>query len=258
MTANLDRTGRRVTGPPGDVQSALRGRKQHVQGLELISKCVVEDDDGSELEEGEVGVGFAVAADLDSAAAAQPGVGALDRPALPGQGVGCLESFLFPDPDLAHGCAWLDRLGSVARFADVGLDPSLSELGEQLVGVVAAVGAELDRDAAARGELVEQRQQVALLVFVAGRQSDLEREPAPVYCEVKTASRLAAECARDLRAPFFASTVEASTITRDQSSRCAFASWSCSTSITPAKSPRRCHSSNRRLHVSPLGNPSCR
>jgi hypothetical protein len=45
-------------------------------------------------------------------------------------------------------------------------------------------------------------------------------------------------------------------ITRDQSSLPAPTSRSCKTTSASAKSPRCAHSSNLRLHVSPLGNPS--
>jgi hypothetical protein len=66
-------------------------------------------------------------------------------------------------------------------------------------------------------QVVDERQKVTALVLVAGGQPDRQRQAAGVYSEVKTASRLAQECAADLLAPFLASTKEASTITRDQS-----------------------------------------
>jgi len=75
---------------------------------------------------------------------------------------------------------------------------------------------------------------------------------------VIAAPGFAQERARDLVAPFFASTVEASTITRDQSSRFAPTNRACNTGNAPASKPRRSHSSNRRRHVSPLGNPNSR
>src|SRR5437879_11801349 len=57
-----------------------------------------------------------------------------------------------------------------------------------------------------------------LLVLVAGRESHRQRRAACVYGQVVTAAGPAAERARDLLGPFFASTSEGSTITRDQSS----------------------------------------
>ena len=117
------------------------------EGQELISKRSCEDDDHAELEEGEVVVGFAVAAGGDAAHCFQPGVGAFDGPAVT--------------------CLW------VAGF----------------------------------------------------------RQPARFDYEVKAAAGRASERARDLLAPLFASTSEASTITRDQSSLSAPASCCCSTRI---------------------------
>jgi len=105
-------------------------------------------------------------------------------------------------------------------------------------------------------ELIQERQQVAPFVLVPGRDSGLERQPAAVYQEVDLGPGLAAQRARDLLAPFFASTSDASAITRDQSKRSCSASWSCNTTNTRSKRPRCCHSANRRRHVSPLGNPS--
>lgn len=96
------------------------------------------------------------------------------------------------------------------------------------------------------------------LVLVAGCESQLQGQAVGVYGEVKAAASAAPECARDLLAPFFASTNDASTITRDQSSRSAPATCCCSTPIAAANSPRCDHSSNRRRHVSPLGNPNSR
>ena len=59
-----------------------------MQGQELISKWLGEDEDHAEVEEGEVVVGFAVAAGGDAAFCFQPGVGAFDRPAVTGLWVG--------------------------------------------------------------------------------------------------------------------------------------------------------------------------
>jgi hypothetical protein len=48
----------------------------------VISKWFGEDEDHAEVEEGEVVVGFAVAAGGDAAFCFQPGVGAFDREAV--------------------------------------------------------------------------------------------------------------------------------------------------------------------------------
>jgi hypothetical protein len=129
---------------------------------------------------------------------------------------------------------------------------------DQRPRVVAAVGPQLIGGALLVVELVEQPEQMASLVFVAGAQLDRERQPVSVYGEVVAATGLTAVGAGNLAAPFFASTVEASTITRDQSSVPASASRCCNCAITSSNTPRERHSSIRRRHVSPLGSPNCR
>src|SRR6478672_4238825 len=57
-------------------------RHARARCLEVISKGAGEDQDHRELDEGLVGLGFAVAAGGDPAAGFQPGVGAFDLPAL--------------------------------------------------------------------------------------------------------------------------------------------------------------------------------
>ncbi len=99
---------------------------------------------------------------------------------------------------------------------------------------------------------------MSTLVFVAGREPDRQRCTVGVYGQVRAAPWPAQERARDLLAPFFASTSEASTITRDQSSLSAPANCCCKTAIAFWNSPRRDHSSKRRRQVSPLGKPSSR
>ena len=136
---------------------------------------------------------------------------------------------VFAAPDLARLRAGGDRLPFATWAADAGADAALGERLFVAQRVVAAVAVQLDRPDFAFGEQVEQRQQVAPLVLVAGREQDLERQPAGVYKQVETAARAAPERARDLRAPFFASTSEASTITRDQSSFSASRSFFCKT-----------------------------
>jgi len=97
-----------------------------------------------------------------------------------------------------------------------------------------------------------------LLVLIAGGESDRERAAVGVYGQVIAAPWFAQERARDLLAPFFAWTSEASTITRDQSSLSAPAKRCRRTAIAFCNNPRRDHSSSRRRQVSPLGKPSSR
>jgi hypothetical protein len=110
------------------------------------------------VEEGEVVVGFAVAAGADPSECFQPGVGAFDGPAVAGVGVGDFEASLLAAPDLAHGEVVGDRLAAFARLADVGADPALGQ--RLFVGVrgVAAVGPQLVWLDAGLGERVEQRE----------------------------------------------------------------------------------------------------
>jgi hypothetical protein len=127
------------------------------------------------VEEGEVVVGLAVAAGRDPAERFQPGVGALDRPALARVRVFGLQSALLAAPDLAGGGAGRDRVAFFARLADPGADAALGECLLVGGGGIAAVGEQFLRDDLARAQRVEQRQQVALLVLVARREQDRER-----------------------------------------------------------------------------------
>jgi len=210
------------------------------------------------VEEGEVVVGFDVAAGGDPSSGFQPGVGAFDGPAVAGLGVAGFDASLFAAPDLDRRCAGGDRLAWPAWFADPRLDLALAECLVDCFGGVAAVCPQLGRADAAGEQLIDERQQMPLLVFVAGGKTHDKRCAVGVYGEVETAARAAAERARDLLAPFFASTSEASTITRDQLSRFASRSWSCSSTSACSNRPFADHSSSRRRHVSPLGSPSSR
>lgn len=210
------------------------------------------------MEEGEVVVGFDVASGGDPASCFQPGVGAFDRPAVAGLRVTGFDASLFAAPDFDRRCAGGDRFACPPWFADPRFDLALAECFVDCLGGVAAVGPQLGRPDAAGEELIDERQQVALLVFVAGGKADHKRCAVDANGKVETAARAAAERARDLLAPFFASTSEASTITRDQLSRFASRSWSCSSTSACSNSPFRDHSSSRRRHVSPLGSPSSR
>lgn len=124
---------------------------------EVISKCSGEDQDDRELEEGFVGFGFAFAAGGDAGTVAQPGIGALDRPAVFGLRVARFEPAFLAAPYLAGGCAGGDRLPGFASFADPRRDPPLTKLVFERGRVVAAVGPQLAGLDAARGKRVKQR-----------------------------------------------------------------------------------------------------
>ena len=210
------------------------------------------------MEEGEVVVGFAVAAGGDAALCFQPGVCALDGPAVAGLWVGCFQAALSAPPHLPGGGAGGDRLPCSAGLADAGLDLALAQRLLELAAGIATVCPQLLRADTAGCEGLYKGEEMALLVLVAGREPYLERRAVRVDGQVVAAAGETAERARDLLAPFFASTKEASTITRDQSSRSALASSSCKTVIAAANNPRADHSSSLRRHVSPLGRPSSR
>lgn len=91
-------------------------------GLELVSKRAGEDDDHPEVEEGEVVVGFAVAAGGDAPFGFQPGVCAFDGPAVAGLRVACLDPSSFAAPDRARWCPARDWVAGAAPLADPRLD----------------------------------------------------------------------------------------------------------------------------------------
>ena len=117
------------------------------------------------MEEGEVVVGFAVAAGVDPAFGFEPGVGAFDGPAVACLGVGGFDVAVSAAPDFAGWCAFGDRVAGAAAFADVWFDLAVAEGLFERFGVVAAVGPELAGLDLAVGELVEQWEEVALLAF---------------------------------------------------------------------------------------------
>ena len=124
----------------------------------MISKRADEDEDHGELDEGEVVVGFAVAAGRDSGSCFKPGVGAFDWPAVAGESVGAGAAALFAAPDFAGWCAVGDRLAGSASFADSWLDSALAERLFERGGVVAAVGPELGGPDLAGEQLVDERE----------------------------------------------------------------------------------------------------
>jgi hypothetical protein len=103
----------------------------------------------------------------------QPGVGALDRPALAGIRVACFGLALAAAPDLVR--ARREGVALAASPADLRLDRPRAQLLAQRLGVVAAVGPDLGGAQAAGEQLIDQRQQVALLVLVPGRKPDGKR-----------------------------------------------------------------------------------
>jgi hypothetical protein len=210
------------------------------------------------VDEGEVVVGFAVFAGRDPWSCFQPGVCAFDRPAVACLRVADFQPALFAAPDLADVRAGRDRVAGSAWLADPRLDRALAQCLLERGGGVAAVGPQLVRFDPAGKQLVDERQQVSTLVFVSAGEPRDQGRAVCVYGQVDTAAGAAPDRARDLLAPFFASTSDASTITRDQSSRSASASSSCKTDNARTNNPRPDHSSRRRRQVSPLGKPSSR
>jgi len=158
------------------------------------------------LEEGEVVAGFAFGAGGDAAHRFQPGVGAFDRPAVAGVGVGGALSAAAAAPDGAGGGAGGDRLACPPRLGDARLDAALADRVFERGGGVAAVSPELLWLDAAREQPVEQRQQLLALVLVAGAERDRERRPVAGYGQVVAAARPAQERARDLLAPYMKGT----------------------------------------------------
>ena len=127
------------------------------------------------MEEGEVVVGFAVAAGVDAAHCFEPGVGAFDGPAVAGLWVACFDASLFAAPDFAPLLAGGDRVAGAAWLADARADFAFGESLLERRGGVAAVCPKLVGVDAGGGELVEQWEQVAPLVFVARCEPDRER-----------------------------------------------------------------------------------
>ncbi len=81
----------------------------------------------AEVEEGEVVVGFAVAAGGDAAERFQPGVGAFDGPAVTCLWVAGFDASFFAAPDFTAALSWWDRVACSAWLADARADPALGE-----------------------------------------------------------------------------------------------------------------------------------
>ena len=236
------------------------GSSSHVRCLEVNSQCSAEDDEEGEGEVGEVDVAVGFGADGESSEAAEPGVGAFDDPAVAGEWVaGAGDAF-------ASAGAWPaclvgeERVACSAAFADLGSHSAGAELFAKGFAAVAAVGPDLAGLVADVGERVDERQQMRAFVFVAGADPDVQRPALGVYDEVILAGRKASvDRARpDQVAPFFASTVEASTTTRDQSSRPLWSSSDTRSVSACGQTPLSIHSCSLRRQVSPLGKPSSR
>src|SRR5438552_11419208 len=116
------------------------------------------------MEEGEVVVGFAITPCRDPAFPFQPRVGALDGPAVARERVAGLDLSASAASDLA---GWPGRNGiaGTAAFTDPRLDRSLTQCAVELGGVVAAICPQLVGSDPARGERVEERQQVGACAF---------------------------------------------------------------------------------------------
>jgi hypothetical protein len=157
-------------------------------------------------------------------------------------GVGGFGAELAPAPDLAGWGAGRDRLAWAALFTDARLDPARVQLRVELGRGVAAIGPQLGWGQAAIQQLIDERQQMGALVLVAWADPDRKRGAPGINDYMETASWAAAEGARDLAAPFFASASEASTITRDESVKPSRSSSSCMRSNSRSQTPAACHS----------------
>jgi hypothetical protein len=116
----------------------------------------------------------------DSPPVTQPAVGAFDRPAVPGVGVGGFRAQPAPTPDLTGWCAGRDRLAWPALPANPRIDPARQQLRVQVGRRVATVGPQLGRDQAAAEQVVNERQQLGALVLVARADPDREGGAARV------------------------------------------------------------------------------
>ena len=205
-----------------------------------------------------MGLGFV--AGVESSEAAEPGVGAFDDPAVSGLGVAAAG-----DAFAAAGAGSLCLPGEVgfawsASAADHWFDAAFADSVPEWVAAVAAVAPELAGEVAVGDQLVEERERVCALVFVAGPEPDPDR-PAVCFDGEVVLARGAAPVYRagaGELTPFFASISEASITTRDQSSLPARLSSLMSSTIAFSHTPFSIHSCRRFRHVSPLGNPSSR
>lgn len=131
------------------------------------------------MDDGEPVVGSSFPAGGDASPVAQPAVCAFDGPAFAAVRVGRLGS---PAASAVDECVGVFGFGFAASSpsADHGFDAACAQLPSELLAVVAAVGPQLERPQFACEQLVEQRQQVESLVFVAGADPDRKRCPGRV------------------------------------------------------------------------------
>ena len=147
----------------------------------------------------------------------EPGVGAFDGPAVAGLGVGGTQAAFLPRQTSRVGVpsgigSWRRRglliRGSICARAAPARGRGRHSRGRPTPRGGGCRGARGHPRAAAGGDARSR----------CRREPQLQRCPVRVYGEVVAAAGPAQERARDLLAPFLASTSEASTITRDQSS----------------------------------------
>ncbi len=136
----------------------------------MVSECTfeaaAEDERGRELDEGVVELGSSFPAGGEAAMVVQPGVGALDRPALSAERVACA------------------ALAGSAFLGDPRLDRAVAQRRPDVFGVVAAVGEQpvraLPTAAPQRRDRVDQRDRMPAIVVVRGAEPGSERDAAAV------------------------------------------------------------------------------
>lgn len=119
------------------------------------------------MQEGEVVVGFAVAAGGDAALGFQPGVGAFHGPAMAGLRIRGSQPAPPASPDCSGRRALWDRLALAPRPRDARFDLTLAQRLLERGGGIAAIGPQLLGVNAAPDQGVDQRQQMSSLVLVA-------------------------------------------------------------------------------------------
>jgi hypothetical protein len=100
---------------------------------------------------------------------------------------------------------------------------------------------------------VDERQQLAIVVDVRGRDRDRERHSSPVDDQVPLTGLAAAihRASPSLRAPFFAGAILESTSSRASSNPPARSNSNRNETSSRPHTPDRCHSSSRRQHLTP-------
>ena len=199
-------------------------------------------------------------AGVESAEASEPGVGSFDDPAVAGFGVASPDDFLAASGAGPWGLAGEFGVAGAAAAADSRGRFAGADGVAEGVAAVAAVGPDLFWLVAGLADGVEQRQQVRAFVLVAGPEPCLDGPAVRFDCEVVLGRGHAPvhRAGAGEITPLFASTIDASITSRDQSSLPARSSSATSVSSACSQTPLPIHSCNRRRHVSPLGKPSSR